>query len=402
MRRVLAPAMESGERPPDGPPQRAAARRGPRRLRDSGRNASDCPRKPARTGAPLCNFGRNERAGPALRVPRLEVRRLPGPASTCRPSLPKPVARGIRAFAYSCGERQGIVWAYMGPQGGSAAPARPAVGPRAARPARGALKYQRACNWLQALEGDVDTAHLGWLHTRFNAEGGREAAFHERDRLRDVAVRDMRPALHVADTAAGVVIGARRDHESGDDWRSRTPHADLHRAVPAIGGQGRAQGLGAARRHAHAGVGAEPEFRASLRRGDARAGRGVFRQRHAAGRCGARRSGAAARLENDYLIDRSRQRESNFSGIEESPPLQDAAVQESMGAIVDRSRGRHPGRRTGIIVSASASSRRRAARPGRRAARRRGTGGLPPARMPDGAASRTRTGSPLRRAEQCR
>ena len=42
--------------------------------------------------------------------------------------------------------------------------------------------------------------------------------------------------------------------------------------------------------------------------------------------------------ETDYGLDRSRQRSVNFSGLEESPPLQDAAVQESMGPIVDRSR----------------------------------------------------------------
>jgi len=56
-----------------------------------------------------------------------------------------------------------------------------------------------------------------------------------------------------------------------------------------------------------------------------------------------------ARRENDYLIDRSRQRESNFSGIEESPPLQDAAVQESMGEIVDRSREHLGSTDAGII-----------------------------------------------------
>jgi hypothetical protein len=56
-----------------------------------------------------------------------------------------------------------------------------------------------------------------------------------------------------------------------------------------------------------------------------------------------------ASLENDYLIDRSRQRASNFSGIEESPPLQDAAVQESMGPIVDRSREHLGSTDVGII-----------------------------------------------------
>ena len=49
-----------------------------------------------------------------------------------------------------------------------------------------------------------------------------------------------------------------------------------------------------------------------------------------------------ANLQNDYLIDRERQRSENFTGLEESAPLQDAACQESMGPIVDRS-GEHLG-----------------------------------------------------------
>jgi phthalate 4,5-dioxygenase len=58
---------------------------------------------------------------------------------------------------------------------------------------------------------------------------------------------------------------------------------------------------------------------------------------------------APAGPETDYGIDRNRQRSVNFSGLEESPPLQDAAVQESMGAIVDRS-GEHLGASDAAIV----------------------------------------------------
>jgi phthalate 4,5-dioxygenase len=46
----------------------------------------------------------------------------------------------------------------------------------------------------------------------------------------------------------------------------------------------------------------------------------------------------AACAENDYLIDRQRQKSVNFSGMEDATPIQDAAMQESMGPIVDRSR----------------------------------------------------------------
>jgi hypothetical protein len=50
------------------------------------------------------------------------------------------------------------------------------------------------------------------------------------------------------------------------------------------------------------------------------------------------RGNFAARAENDYLIDRARQRGVNFSGMEGATPVEDAAMQESMGAIVDRTR----------------------------------------------------------------
>jgi hypothetical protein len=57
----------------------------------------------------------------------------------------------------------------------------------------------------------------------------------------------------------------------------------------------------------------------------------------------------AARRDNDYGIDRERQRLRNFSGVEESVPLEDAVVQESMGPIVDRSREHLGSSDAGII-----------------------------------------------------
>jgi phenylpropionate dioxygenase-like ring-hydroxylating dioxygenase large terminal subunit len=352
MRRYWLPLMESGELgPPDAPSQRV-------RLlgedlvvfRDSGGRvgllAEACPHRRA-----SLYFGRNEQGG--LRCVYHGWKFDAAGACVDMPTEPSDsrLREGIRALAYSCRERQGIVWAYMGPK--EDPPPLPDL-PWALVPPvqRGALKYQRACNWLQALEGDVDTAHLGWLHTRFTAEGGREAAFHERDRLRDVAVRDTRPALEVRDTAAGVVIGARRNHESGGDyWRITQFLMPIFTSVPAIGGQGRAKAW-VPLDDTHTLVW-EPNWNAAEPLSDedrqGRKGRvpasGMLPDD--GGALG--RGRFAARLANDYMIDRSRQRESNFSGIEESPPLQDAAVQESMGPIVDRSREHLGSTDAGII-----------------------------------------------------
>jgi phthalate 4,5-dioxygenase oxygenase subunit len=56
-----------------------------------------------------------------------------------------------------------------------------------------------------------------------------------------------------------------------------------------------------------------------------------------------------ARAENDYLIDRARQATHNFTGLEDATPIQDAAMQESMGPIVDRSREHLSASDAGII-----------------------------------------------------
>ena len=76
------------------------------------------------------------------------------------------------AIAYPTQERGGMVWAYMGPRDDAAA----AAGPRGrtcCRTAPASRTSLRECNWMQALEGDIDTSHLGFLHLGSVAAGAR-------------------------------------------------------------------------------------------------------------------------------------------------------------------------------------------------------------------------------------
>jgi hypothetical protein len=57
----------------------------------------------------------------------------------------------------------------------------------------------------------------------------------------------------------------------------------------------------------------------------------------------------AANAGNDYLQSRERQKNLNFSGLENVTPIQDGAMQESMGAICDRTK-EHPGASDAAIV----------------------------------------------------
>jgi len=251
-----------------------------------------------------------------------------------------PLLGKVRATAYPCREANGIIWTYMGP---GEPPPLPTMGWAAAPPQRKTrLKYIRHCNWVQAMEGDFDSSHLGFLHRKLNgAPAPSPATAPNGDALRSITAHDTRPKLEVEDTPVGVMYSAARNAPSGEDyWRVTQYHLPFYTSVPAYDGLNRLKiwvpvddthtMVWEANWSPNADLDAEQQFGTKGRVGpsgflpedDGWYGRGNF----------------AARAENDYLIDRARQRETSFSGMEGATPVEDAAMQESMGAIVDRSR----------------------------------------------------------------
>ncbi len=82
------------------------------------------------------------------------------------PNLPpaQDFSRKVKARAYPARERNGLVWVYMGPR--DCPPPMPQFEPTMLDGQAVAYRvFQRECNWLQALEGDIDTSHFGFLHT---------------------------------------------------------------------------------------------------------------------------------------------------------------------------------------------------------------------------------------------
>ena len=70
----------------------------------------------------------------------------------------------VKAKAYKVAERGGLVYVYMGER--EVAPPLPALEAMMCPPEETNLwARQRECNWLQALEGDIDTSHFSFLHT---------------------------------------------------------------------------------------------------------------------------------------------------------------------------------------------------------------------------------------------
>ena len=120
----------------------------------------------------------------------------------------------VKAKAYKVEERNGLVWVYMGAR--KEVPPLPAI--EAALMPEGELQInlvQRECNWLQALEGDIDTSHFGFLHT-----GRVQPDDVPPDSLMRWTVTNRAPEYHITDTDYGTMYCAYRPAEPGQTyWR---------------------------------------------------------------------------------------------------------------------------------------------------------------------------------------
>ncbi|MPZ12887.1 MAG: Rieske 2Fe-2S domain-containing protein [Chloroflexi bacterium] len=276
----------------------------------------------------------------------------------------------IRHTAYPCRERGGIIWTYMGRRQVGAAPGKTQTdadlgddSPGNSLPPLPELEFTlvpedqiliqkrvQFCNWVQALEGDIDQSHVGFLHSRVPDHAppavGEAAAYRS---LEAYFKRiDRRPRYALVDTPYGV-----RGCATRSDGSERNYYRVSHFLMPF---------------HTITPPGAEPDPSRSIRAwvpmdDDAVMVFGISyhpsrpfddraRERLKAG-AGANWVGEdhllpattaasgrwlpQARRGNDYLIDRDLQRSGPYSGIPEFW-AQDAAMQESMGSIYDRSR----------------------------------------------------------------
>ena len=105
-------------------------------------------------------FGRNEEMGIRCAYHGLKFDRDGHCVDV--PSAPQ-ACKHMGITAYPCIERAGLVWAYMGPKGMQPAP--PDV-EWCGLPASHVFVSKRLqqCNYLQAMEGGIDTAHVSYVH----------------------------------------------------------------------------------------------------------------------------------------------------------------------------------------------------------------------------------------------
>jgi phenylpropionate dioxygenase-like ring-hydroxylating dioxygenase large terminal subunit len=238
----------------------------------------------------------------------------------------------VTATAYPTNERGGIVWVYMGRR--DTPPELPDF--EANQLADGSCSMvMRECNWLQALEGDIDTAHFGFLHL-----GSVQPEDTVPGTMNHYAVKTRSPKYSVADTDFGAMYSAYRPAEEGHTyWRTGQFLFPFYTHIPTgvMGREIRTRAWVPLDDHHTMFVWMAPGVRSEIPEGgdpERRYYSGSALQPDSSDWFGRYRYVPDAT--NDYLIDRDAQRTNvSYTGIE-SVPLQDQAVTESMGHVLNR------------------------------------------------------------------
>ena len=118
--------------------------------------------------------------------------------------------------AYPAVERGGLVWTYMGPK--EAMPPVPEFEMnRVPDSHRYISKMFIGGNWLQGLEGDIDSSHVSFLHSRIDAVKGDLASM---NRASLAVFDDKAPRWDIRDTDYGIMLAAQRQGPDGAAyWR---------------------------------------------------------------------------------------------------------------------------------------------------------------------------------------
>jgi phthalate 4,5-dioxygenase oxygenase subunit len=236
----------------------------------------------------------------------------------------------VKATNYPTTERGGVVWAYLG-----AEPVPPALPElewtRVPADHRYVTKRIQACNFLQNVEGEVDSSHVSFLHSRADPTAlaeGRGGPF-------EYMARDRTPRFFVLPTSYGLMISARRDADPDSYyWRITQFLMPTYTMIPSM-------------------PGGPVTFTAAVPIDDARMMGFTVTWHPDRPLMAAERAGIESWLgvhtevdpltfepvrnkANDYLMDRALQRSgrsyTGIRGIRE----EDLAVQEGMGTIFDR------------------------------------------------------------------
>ena len=289
-------------------------------------------------------FGRNEQGGIrcAYHGWKYDV------SGQCLEVPSEPVESGfckkIKLKSYPLVERGDILWVYMGPP--EQQPPLPEWEFNTVPAAQTyTSKRLQECNYLQAMEGGIDSSHVSFLHSgALNTDPLFKGAKGNQYNLGDLA-----PVFEVVESDGGLYIGARRNAENGQYYWRITPWVmPCFTMVPPRGDHPM---------HGHFWVPIDDDNcwawsfdyhptreLTEYEREAMVAGKGI----HVAVDKNFR---PLQNKDNDYLIDRAAQKAGKtFSGVD-GFGMQDASVQESMGPIQDRTKENLVSTDNGIIMA---------------------------------------------------
>ena len=256
----------------------------------------------------------------------------------------------VHATAYATRERGGIIWAYMGPR--EEPPPLPDIEANmlAEGPNQVSVLF-RNCNWMQGLEGEMDTVHAAFLH--YGAESVGDMApgsfnfYHYRTRA---------AKFNTVETDYGVANGAYRPAEEDSYyWRVTQILFPFYHMIPG-GTMGEGIRIGAYvpmddEHHLQWEIGVFRPDGSSTRpnRGHRGMDAPLGERRLPNGSGWFERHRSDQNLENDFLIDREAQATGqSYTGIA-GIRIQDCAVTETMGTIYNRGR-EHLGTTDSFII----------------------------------------------------
>lgn len=239
----------------------------------------------------------------------------------------------VHIKSYPTVELGGLVWAYLGPAE-KMPPAPKFAWTQMEAEQRHVTKVIQECNWLQGLEGGLDTSHAPIMHrtlTETTTRGGFKPS--------SPFVRGKAPKLVVDLTDYGYQYsGIRELGEANVHIRAYHFILPFHQIRPSKSESGAPMDAGhcwvpiddettmvynwvCTKDGSH--LSEEDRLERSLGNGPLHVDQKTFRP--------------YANRSNDYGLDRTVQRQETFTGID-GVNAQDRAIQESMGRIVDRSR----------------------------------------------------------------
>jgi len=236
--------------------------------------------------------------------------------------------------SYPTVELGGVVWAFLGPR-----PKMPGLPDmewlRAPAAYRNVSVTHEFCNYLQAIEGGIDTVHSSFLHNNDLSDVAHFKRIGQAPRLevertpygfryagiRDIGEKGQYVRIYHFVLPFHQFRSAQVNYERGKGSRKAIPQIRGHMWVPMDDENTLIFNWIFA-------IEQDKAFsRNDAEKYEAGAGRGLGGETRVRSRTRA----------NDWLIDREIQRTQTYSGIQ-GVNTQDLAVQESMGAIVDRSR----------------------------------------------------------------